>query len=239
MRDTGKHLIGVEDLQQKHNLVESQLLTCGGRLKTIVADTQRYSRCKEVEFEVLQTKVAELQHYYDNLLQWAQMRKLALEKANELFRFLEDVEEEDKWLLEKSRFCITLCLETEMQAHWVRTKKVMAVGEQLLLNTFPDAKEDVQNGLKNLQFRWDELRQLISVLGRYVNEARQINQYFQEANEAESWIRERMPLVSSEDAGKDESSAQALLLRHSRLEEEIKAYSGDIHRLNENGSGIK
>ncbi|KRX16495.1 Spectrin beta chain, erythrocytic, partial [Trichinella nelsoni] len=233
MRDTGKHLIGVEDLQQKHNLVESQLLTCGGRLKTIVADTQRYSRCKEVEFEVLQTKVAELQHYYDNLLQWAQMRKLALEKANELFRFLEDVEEEDKWLLEKSRFCITLCLETEMQAHWVRTKKVMAVGEQLLLNTFPDAKEDVQNGLKNLQFRWDELRQLISVLGRYVNEARQINQYFQEANEAESWIRERMPLVSSEDAGKDESSAQALLLRHSRLEEEIKAYSGDIHRLDE------
>ncbi|KRX45019.1 Spectrin beta chain, non-erythrocytic 5 [Trichinella murrelli] len=250
MRDTGKHLIGVEDLQQKHNLVESQLLTCGGRLKTIVADTQRYSRCKEVEFEVLQTKVAELQHYYDNLLQWAQMRKLALEKANELFRFLEDVEEEDKWLLEKSRFCITLvrncdlsfssqlnrllkCLETEMQAHWVRTKKVMAVGEQLLLNTFPDAKEDVQNGLKNLQFRWDELRQLIAVLGRYVNEARQINQYFQEANEAESWIRERMPLVSSEDAGKDESSAQALLLRHSRLEEEIKAYSGDIHRLDE------
>ncbi|KRX93022.1 Spectrin beta chain, non-erythrocytic 1, partial [Trichinella pseudospiralis] len=250
MRDTGKHLIGVEDLQQKHNLVEAQLLTCGDRLKTIVADTQRYSRCKEVEFEVLQTKVAELQHYYDNLLQWAQMRKSALEKANELFRFLEDVEEEDKWLSEKNRFCVTLvkncdlsfssqlnrmlkCLETEMQAHWVRTKKVMTVGEQLLLNTFADAKEDVQNGLKNLQIRWDELRQLIAVLGRYVHEARQISQYFQEANEAESWIRERMPLVSSEDAGKDESSAQALLLRHSRLEEEIKAYSGDIHRLDE------
>ena len=32
--------------------------------------------------------------------------------------------------------------------------------------------------------------------------------YYADANEAESWIREKMPLVCSDDHGRDEASAQ-------------------------------
>lgn len=52
----------------------------------------------------------------------------------------------------------------------------------------------------------------------------------QDANEAESWMREKMPLVRSDDLGKDEFAAERLLLRHTRLEEEIHAYRADIVR---------
>lgn len=58
-------------------------------------------------------------------------------------------------------------------------------------------------------------------------------QYHADANEAESWIKEREPLVSSEDYGTNESSATGLLQNHDRLQGEIKDYSSEIDRLKE------
>ena len=56
-------------------------------------------------------------------------------------------------------------------------------------------------------------------------------QYYADANEADSWIQGMMPLAASEDKGKDESSADALLRRHHNLVEEIGAFDDDIKRL--------
>lgn len=58
-------------------------------------------------------------------------------------------------------------------------------------------------------------------------------QYFADIDEANSWLRERQPLLASKDYGKDESSAEALLHRHLRLEKEIAAYSSEMRRLKE------
>lgn len=58
--------------------------------------------------------------------------------------------------------------------------------------------------------------------------------YFEtDANEAESWLNEKMALVNSSDYGVDEPSAQALLQRHKDLQGELNAYNGDIHSLNQ------
>lgn len=57
--------------------------------------------------------------------------------------------------------------------------------------------------------------------------------YHADANEAESWIKEREPLVSSDDYGNSEASAKALLQNHERLQLEIRAYSNEIDRLKE------
>jgi spectrin beta len=57
-------------------------------------------------------------------------------------------------------------------------------------------------------------------------------QFYADANEAESWLREKMPLVRSTDCGEDGPGAQALLARHRDLEGQIRAYEGDIQSLN-------
>jgi len=57
-------------------------------------------------------------------------------------------------------------------------------------------------------------------------------QFYADANEADSWILEKKPLVASVDYGEDEPSAQALLQRHKALQGEITAYEGDIKALN-------
>lgn len=51
--------------------------------------------------------------------------------------------------------------------------------------------------------------------------------------EADSWLGDRKPLLTSEDHGKDESSTAVLLQRHLRLEKELAAYGSEIKRLSE------
>ena len=46
-------------------------------------------------------------------------------------------------------------------------------------------------------------------------------------------MREKMPLVCSDDYGKDPTSAKSLLQKHLTLEEEIQAYQSDIKKLNQ------
>ena len=63
-------------------------------------------------------------------------------------------------------------------------------------------------------------------------------QFYADANEAESWIKEKLPLAQSSDYGEDEPSAQALLQLNARLQGEIKAYDGDIKSLNQQGDKL-
>ncbi|CDW52048.1 protein sma d; protein sma c; protein sma b [Trichuris trichiura] len=265
-RDSGKHLLAVEDLLQKHDLLETQLMAHGKWLKGIVTEAQAYIRAKGLEFEILQSKVGDLQQHYESLLTWAKNRRAGLEQTRELYQFMQDSEEEGAWLKEKSRLCVNLInqtdpsalsqvhlflkvtlgrwlsfvegLETEMQGHWLRTKQVLAVGEKQLLNTPTGLRKDLQTRLNQLHVRWEELRQLVVVLNEYVKEAQQILQFYQDANEAESWIAEKMPLVTSQDVGKDETSAESLLVRHGHLEGEIKAYKEDINPIPKSPRGM-
>ncbi len=48
------------------------------------------------------------------------------------------------------------------------------------------------------------------VLSLHLAYCRILLQYYADANEAESWMREKMPLVSSQDYGRDESSAKVI-----------------------------
>lgn len=58
-------------------------------------------------------------------------------------------------------------------------------------------------------------------------------QYFADVAEANSWLGDRKPLLTSEDRGKDESSTAVLLQRHLRLEKEMAAYASEMKRMSE------
>ena len=49
-------------------------------------------------------------------------------------------------------------------------------------------------------------------------------QFFTEVTEVETWIREKLPRVSSEDYGRDETSAQSLLRKHETFDLEMDSY---------------
>ena len=56
-------------------------------------------------------------------------------------------------------------------------------------------------------------------------------QYFTEANEADSWMNDKAGLAANQDYGKDESSAEELLTRHTALQTAVDTYSPVIQGL--------
>ena len=65
-----------------------------------------------------------------------------------------------------------------MQSHWQRTKQVLSTGEKLLPLVPNTARDEVQQRINSLQLRWDELRELTAVLGKWLKEAQQASIYF-------------------------------------------------------------
>lgn len=67
----------------------------------------------------------------------------------------------------------------------------------------------------------------------------QAHQYFADANEAESWIKEKEPIVLNQDYGRDEDSAEALLKKHEALVSDLEAFGNTIQALREQAKGCK
>ena len=59
----------------------------------------------------------------------------------------------------------------------------------------------------------------------------QAQQYFADANEADSWMREKEPVVGNTDYGRDEDSAEALLKKHEALMCDLDAYGSVVQQL--------
>lgn len=67
----------------------------------------------------------------------------------------------------------------------------------------------------------------------------QAQQYFADANEGESWMREKEPLAANTDYGKDEDTAEALLKKHEAFMADLEAYRAVVEGLQEQSQACK
>lgn len=67
----------------------------------------------------------------------------------------------------------------------------------------------------------------------------QAQQYFADANEAESWMREKEPMANTQDYGKDEDSSEALLKKHEALLSDLEAFGNTIKALREQANSCR
>uniref|UniRef100_H3BEP2 Spectrin beta, non-erythrocytic 5 n=1 Tax=Latimeria chalumnae TaxID=7897 RepID=H3BEP2_LATCH len=247
--DYGKHLLDVEDLLQKHCLIDSQILSHGEALAHIKQKVTAISRNKDVNSNAVQSKARALSEQYDSLvsLSKSRNRRSRLEEALKLYEFFRDCEEEEAWIYEKWQLVRTAtlgrdlnqiavsvqkhkALEAECNSHHTMLKLVVQKGQDLCQRGHPKDKE-IRKWVDAIQKQWQQLKDEVANRKRRQQAAIFIKQYFTDADEAESWLKEQLSLMSSEDRGKDESNAESLLQRHVRLEKEVSAYSSEVKRL--------
>ncbi|XP_064420762.1 spectrin beta chain, non-erythrocytic 5 [Latimeria chalumnae] len=248
--DYGKHLLDVEDLLQKHCLIDSQILSHGEALAHIKQKVTAISRNKDVNSNAVQSKARALSEQYDSLVSLSKSRRSRLEEALKLYEFFRDCEEEEAWIYEKWQLVRTAtlgrdlnqiavsvqkhkALEAECNSHHTMLKLVVQKGQDLCQRGHPKDKE-IRKWVDAIQKQWQQLKDEVANRKRRQQAAIFIKQYFTDADEAESWLKEQLSLMSSEDRGKDESNAESLLQRHVRLEKEVSAYSSEVKRLGEN-----
>ena len=104
-------------------------------------------------------------------------------------------------------FILSLCVQTEISSHEARINSVSSTGEAMTTQGHYGAP-DIKIKISSLNSVWTRLKELSQLRQQALEDALKAQQYFSDAQEAESWMKEKEPVVSSVDFGKDEDSAQ-------------------------------
>ncbi|CAM5151113.1 unnamed protein product [Natator depressus] len=253
-QDYGKQLLEVVDLLQKHNLVDFQITSYDDRVRYITQRTAEVTKGKAIKSDVLHAKTRMLHQLYQNLIALSKSRQSQLQEALKLFEFFQDCQEEESWISETWQVVRTAtlgrdlsqiiasiqkhkALEVECNSHKAICSNVVRKGWELSQRNHSNQR-DIQMQTDSLQKLWQQLQDEVANRKIRLQAAALIKQYFVDIDEADSWLRERQPLLASKDYGKDESSAEALLHRHLRLEKEITVYCLEMRRLEEQAGTV-
>lgn len=247
--DVGPHLFGVEELLQSHSLQELQVNSLGETQRRFARQGLAAKHAEHKDIAALTKKLDELNAAYEKLLKQCAQRRNRLEEARNFYLFLEDYDNEEGWLVDKQRICKTgitakdlravlslqqkhKALDDEIKVRKPKSMQMAEAGKKLVTDKHLRSTE-IKARIDSLQDHWKALEDLVELRRRQLDDAAEAYQFYTDANEADSWLNEKMALVASDDYGVDEPSAQALLQRHRDLQGELNAYSGDILNLNQ------
>ncbi|XP_035380009.1 spectrin beta chain, non-erythrocytic 1 isoform X2 [Electrophorus electricus] len=257
-QDYGKHLLGVEDLLQKHTLVEADIAVQADRVRAVNDSAQKFAVSEEgykpCDPQVIHDRVAHLEFCYQELTQLAAERRARLEESRRLWKFFWEMAEEEGWIREKEQILSSddcgkdltgavrllsqhRALEDEMSGraghlqHTVREGQAMADAGH-----FGQAK--IRERIADVQTQWAELEQLAAVRKRRLEEACNLHQFQADADDADAWTLDALRIVSSADVGHDEFSTQALVKKHKDAATEVASYRPVIDALHEQARAL-
>ena len=205
------------------------------------------------ESQLVREKLDALNKAFDLINVLGGERRRYLEERREFHKFIEEAEEESLWLNEKLQLVKSTeaghdlsstqilinkheQLEDELKFRKSRMDKLVQNGEKLIASKRYNSKENEKLSQKysQLQNLYAELVKATANRRTLLEDSYSSQQYYTDADSAETWIKDKMALVAlGGDHGKDEASAQTLLQRHTRAQEEIKAYEQEVKRLDE------
>ena len=129
-------------------------------------------------------------------------------------------------------------LQAELQGHEPRIVTVCDEGE-MMINDQHFASDEIRNRITELTDRWQSLKDKGEQRRQDLEDSLQAQQYFADANEAETWMGEKEPIVGNTDYGKDEDSAEALLKKHEALMGDLVSYKTVIENLKGQASACR
>ncbi|MEQ2310792.1 Spectrin beta chain, non-erythrocytic 1 [Ameca splendens] len=252
-QDYGKHLLGVEDLLQKHALVEADIAIQADRVKAVINNANQYSVTdsgyKPCDPQVIQDRVAHLEFCYQELTQLAAERRARLEESRRLWKFFWEMAEEEGWIREKEQILSSMehgkdltgavrllsqqrALEDEMSGRAGHLQHTIAEGQAMVdAGHFGAAK--IQERISDLQAQWVALEQLAAARKKRLEEALAMHQFQADADDVDAWTLDALRIVSSGETGHDEFSTQALVRKHKDAAAEVASYRSVIDSLHE------
>uniref|UniRef100_A0A8C0HQ07 Spectrin alpha chain, non-erythrocytic 1 n=1 Tax=Buteo japonicus TaxID=224669 RepID=A0A8C0HQ07_9AVES len=253
--DYGKDLTNVQNLQKKHALLEADVAAHQDRIDGITIQARQFQDAGHFDADNIKKKQEALVARYEALKDPMVARKQKLADSLRLQQLFRDIEDEETWIREKEPIAASTnrgkdligvqnllkkhqALQAEIAGHEPRIKAVTQKGNAMVEEGH-FAADDVKIKLNELNQKWDSLKAKASQRRQDLEDSLQAQQYFADANEAESWMREKEPIVGSTDYGKDEDSAEALLKKHEALMSDLSAYGSSIQALREQAQSCR
>ncbi|TSU11377.1 Spectrin beta chain, non-erythrocytic 1 [Bagarius yarrelli] len=257
-QDYGKHLLGVEDLLQKHTLVEADIAIQAERVKSINANAQKFADDSEgykpCDPQVIRDRVAHMEFCYQELTQLAAERHARLEESRRLWKFFWEMAEEEGWIREKEQILSSddcgkdltgalrlltkhKAFEDERSGRAGHLQQTVHQGEELVAAGHFGA-DKIGQRIADVQNQWVALEQLSASRKVRLQEACALHQFQADADDMDAWMLDALRIVSSTDVGQDEFSAQALVKKHKDVAEEIASYRPVLDALHEQAKAL-
>ncbi|KAK3088368.1 hypothetical protein FSP39_018301 [Pinctada imbricata] len=253
--DYGKDLTSVQNLQKKHALLEADVVAHQDRIEGIVIQADQFVQSGHFDADNIKDKQNQVVQRYEALQDPMQARKQKLEDALRLQQFLRDVEDEEDWIREKEPIASSTnrgrdligvqnlmkkhtALQAELAGHEPRIQNVCSHGNEMI-DEGHFAQNEIQQKIEDLNDRWQSLKEKALQRKQDLEDSLQAQQYFADANEAESWMKEKEPIAANTDYGKDEDSAEALLKKHDAFMSDLEAYRTVIEGLRDQAQACK
>uniref|UniRef100_A0A4W5RP74 Spectrin beta chain n=1 Tax=Hucho hucho TaxID=62062 RepID=A0A4W5RP74_9TELE len=257
-QDYGKHLLGVEDLLQKHALVEADIGIQADRVKAVNNNAQKFAIDGDVykpcDPQVIHDRVAHMEFCNQELTQLAVERRAHLEESRRLWKFFWEMAEEEGWIREKEQILSSdesgkdltgtvrllsqhRALEDEMSGRAGHLQHTITEGQAMVdAGHFGAAK--IRERVTDLGAQWATLVELAAVRKAHLEEACALHQFQADADDADAWTLDALRIVSSGEVGHDEFSTQALVRKHKDAAAEVASYRPVIDALHEQAGSL-
>ncbi|XP_070496510.1 spectrin alpha chain isoform X3 [Chironomus tepperi] len=253
--DYGKDLTSVQNLQKKHALLESDVMAHQDRIENIKVAANKFIESGHFDADNIRNKENGLSKRYAALQNPMADRKARLTESLEIQQLYRDLEDEATWIREKEPIAASTnrgrdligvqnlikkhqAVLAEINNHDHRISSVIDTGEHMVKD-HPVSSDEIKVRLDSLKDQWNNLREKSSQRKQDLDDSLQAHQYFADANEAESWMREKVPIVSNPDYGNSEDSSEALLKKHEALVCDLEAFGNTIQSLQEQSKNCR
>ncbi|KOC66045.1 Spectrin alpha chain [Habropoda laboriosa] len=253
--DYGKDLTSVQNLQKKHALLEADVASHSDRIDSIAQAAEQFVKSGHFDADNIKSKQEQLQARYAALQRPMSIRKQRLLDSLQVQQLFRDIEDEEAWIREKEPVAASTnrgrdligvqnlqkkhqAVLAEINNHEPRVAAVCQVGASMLQESH-FAAEEISQRLAALDEHWGQLKEKARQRKNDLDDSLQAHQYFADANEAESWMKEKRPIVMNADYGKDEDSSEALLKKHEALVSDLEAFASTIAALRDQAASCR
>lgn len=253
--DYGKDLTSVQNLQKKHALLEADVGSHSDRIEAINQAAENFISSGHFDADNIKTKQDQLQNRYSALQKPMSIRKQRLLDSLQVQQLFRDIEDEEAWIREKEPVAASTnrgrdligvqnlqkkhqAVLAEINNHEPRVAAVCQAGNKMLQDGH-FAADEISLRLTALDEHWGQLKEKARQRKQDLDDSLQAHQYFADANEAESWMKEKRPIVMNPDYGKDEDSSEALLKKHEALVSDLEAFASTIQAVREQAAACR
>ncbi|XP_051941422.1 spectrin beta chain, erythrocytic isoform X2 [Hippocampus zosterae] len=255
--DMGKHLLEVDDLLQKHALLENDIALQADRVQNASAAALQFANgesYKPCDPQVIRDRVEHLELCYHELLTLAGQRRAHLTQSRRFWSFLWEAAELESWIKEKENIFSSLdygkdltsvlvlqskhsAFEDELGARRANLQQVLTEGSQMIKDDHYGSPM-IQERTDGVETQWRQLEDLAAFRNQSLQDTRRFFQFQGDADELAAWLLDADRQMRSEDAGHDEYTTRRLLRRHHDLRDEAVKTAATVDALSKQADAL-
>ncbi|XP_033367512.1 spectrin beta chain, non-erythrocytic 4, partial [Parus major] len=246
-KDLGKHLLEVEDLLQKHGLLEADISAQTERVQALNAAALKFSELEgyqPCDPQIICNRVNHVQTCLEELEELAAKRRKELEDSRQLWTFFQEMEEAEAWIREKEKILAAKTCGRDLSSVMTLTNKhktmlgelgnrrallhqTMKKGEKILAKK-SFSSVGIQEKMREVCLRWKKLEEVTGLHQQRLEDALNFFQFSAETDDLVAWLQDTYRIVSSDDFGHDDYSSQALLRKHRAVVDEVEKHRAAV-----------